>query len=160
MVANTNYKPSTFTQLYIHVVFAVKFRNSLLNSTVQDGLHAHIASTLIDNGHKPLAIGGMPDHLHVLFGLNPNQSISDIVKEMKRITSTWLNESHFYRCRFYWQEGYGAFSYSRSQIDNVIKYILNQPRHHLHKTFLEEYTDTLSKFGVAFNENFIFHEPV
>lgn len=132
MVANNNYKPNTYTQLYIHVAFAVKYRASLLQIEVQKDLYALIASTLTSNGHKPLAIGGMPDHIHVLFGLNPNQDISNIVKEMKRITSRWLNESNFYR----------------SQIDGVIKYILNQPRHHLNKSFWKN-TQQFSQISVS-----------
>ena len=160
MVVEPKYKPNAYTQLYIHVVFAVKYRESLLHSGMREDLHSLIASTLTSNGHKPLAIGGMPDHMHILFGLNPNQAIAQIVKEIKRITSAWINESRFFRGHFSWQNGYGAFSYSRSQLDSIVKYIVNQPQHHMNITFLDEYRDILSKFGVAFNSNYIFYEPI
>ena len=104
------------------------------------------------------AINGMPDHIHILVSINPVQSISDMVGEIKRASSKWINENHFVRGKFEWQDGYGAFSYSKSQVDDVVRYIQNQETHHHKRTFREEYLEFLKLFDITFDEKYIFKE--
>jgi len=106
-----------------------------------------------------LAINNMPDHLHMLVGLNPKQAISDLIRQVKTDSSTWINEKRLTNGKFQWQEGYGAFSHSKSQVDKVVKYILSQQDHHEKQNFLDEYRQMLNSFGIAFNEQFIFTLP-
>lgn len=101
----------------------------------------------------------MPDHVHVLFGMRPSQSLSDLMQDIKGSSSTWINANHLAQGRFEWQQGYGAFSYSRLQVDSVIKYIEQQETHHQTKTFLEEYKDLLEQFAVAYDERYLFKDP-
>lgn len=109
-----------------------------------------------NHDHKLLAINGMPDHVHVLFGMCPVQSLSDLMQDIKASSSKWINDRGLVRGRFEWHQGYGAFSYSKSQVDVVITYIHNQEAHHQEKTFLEEYSDVLNAFGVKYDERYIF----
>jgi len=150
--------PNTYTQLYIHCVFAVKYRNALISRTWEERLHQYITGILQNNGHKLLAINSMPDHLHLFVGLNPQQSISDMMRLVKGDSSEFINKERFTGSKFYWQEGYGAFSNSRSQIDSVVKYIMNQKQHHSQKTFKEEYLDILKDYAVEYDEKYIFHD--
>jgi REP element-mobilizing transposase RayT len=113
-----------------------------------------------NDNHKLLAINGMPDHIHILIGLRPAQSISDLMKDVKQSSSKWINENKLTNGHFEWQEGYGAFSYSKSQIGQVVNYIQNQELHHEKKTFREEYLDFLEKFEVDYDEKFIFKELI
>ena len=106
-----------------------------------------------------LAIGGTADHIHILFGMRPTESLSKLIQEVKRDSSAWINTNHLAKGKFSWQEGFGAFSYSKSQIPNVCKYIENQEEHHRKKTFTEEYVDFLEKFGIDYDKRYIF-EPV
>jgi putative transposase len=115
--------PNTYTQLYIHCVFAVKYRQAIIQPEWEDRLQKYITGTLQNNGHKLLAINSMPDHLHFFVGLNPKQSISDMMRLAKGDSSEFVNKEGFTKRKFYWQDGYGAFSNSRSQIDSVVKYI-------------------------------------
>jgi putative transposase len=117
---------NTYTQLYIHFVFAVKYRVALLNEKWDERLRLYITATTQNNGHKMLAINNMPDHLHMFIGLNPAQSLSELMRLVKGDSSEWINKQNLTSAKFQWQEGYGAFSYSKSQIDKVVKYILNQ----------------------------------
>jgi putative transposase len=150
--------PNTFTQLYIHCVFAVKYRKATIQPAWEERLHKYITGTLQNNGHKLLAINSMPDHLHFFVGLNPNQSISEMMRLAKGDSSEFVNKEKFTESKFYWQEGYGAFSNSRSQIDSVVKYIMNQKQHHSKKTFREEYLDILKDYAVDYDEKYIFHD--
>jgi putative transposase len=150
--------PNTYTQLYIHCVFAVKYRHAMIHPTWEERLHKYIAGILQNNSHKLLAINSMSDHLHFFIGLNPKQSISDMMRMVKGDSSEFVNKEKFTTSKFYWQEGYGAFSNSRSQIDNVVKYIMNQKQHHSKKTFKEEYLDILKDYAVEYNEKYIFHD--
>src|SRR5476649_759043 len=109
--------PNTYTQLYIHFVFAVKYRASLIQQTWDERLRQYIIAITQNHGHKVLAINNMPDHLHMFVGLNPNQSISDLMRTVKKESSEWVNDSKLMPHKFQWQEGYGAFSHSRSEID-------------------------------------------
>ncbi|MGE0638514.1 MAG: IS200/IS605 family transposase [Bacteroidia bacterium] len=149
---------NTYTQIHLQCVFAVKYRDSVINDTWKDRLHKYIIATVQNNGHKVLAINSMPDHLHMFFGMRPNQSLSDLMRLVKGDSSEWINKERLVKGKFRWQEGYGAFSYSKSHTDAVVKYILNQEEHHRKKTFLEEYTDMLNKFEVDFEEQYIFKE--
>jgi REP element-mobilizing transposase RayT len=151
--------PNTYTQLYIHFVFAVKYRAALLNESWDDRLRLYIIATVQNNGHKVLAINHMPDHLHLFVGLNPAQSISDLMRLVKGDSSEWINKEKLTSTKFQWQDGYGAFSYSRSQIDKVVKYILNQQEHHKKTSFLDEYREILKSFDVDFDERYIFKSP-
>lgn len=149
--------PNTYTQLYIHCVFAVKYRQAVIQPEWKERLHKYIAGIVQNNGHKLIAINSAEDHLHLFIGLNPKQSISDIMRLVKGDSSEFINKQAFTKTKFNWQEGYGAFSNSRSQINSVIWYIQNQQEHHRKKTFKEEYIKMLSDYEVEYNEKYIFH---
>ena len=152
--------PNTYTQIHIHFVFAVKYRDSVIQTSWKDELYQYITGIVRNNKHKLLSINGMPDHVHILIGIRPSQSISDLLQDIKGSSSKWINEKRFIKTRFEWQEGYGAFSYSKSQIKTVIEYIENQELHHQKKTFREEYLEMLQKFEVDYDEKYIFHELI
>ncbi len=149
---------NTYTQLHIQIVFAVKYRKHQINQLWKTELYKYISGIIEHQQHKILCINGMPDHIHILIGLRPNKALSDLVRDIKRSSSLWINENHKVQGRFEWQEGFGAFSYSKSHVPNVIKYIENQEEHHRQQTFLEEYKSFLEKFEVDFDERFIFKE--
>ena len=147
---------STFTQIYIQIVFAVKGRESLINYSWEEDLFKYISGIVQNKGQKILAINGMPDHIHIFIGMKPTCCLSDLVREIKKASNEYINDNNFVKSKFKWQEGFGAFSYSHSNIDNVIKYILNQKEHHKLKTFKEEYLDFLAKFEIEFKEEYLF----
>jgi len=149
---------NTYTQIHIHAVFAVQNRKYQIHQTWKDELYKYITGIVRNNGHKPLAINGMPDHVHILFGMRPVQSLSDLMQDIKGDSSKWINSKNFTNEKFSWQEGYGAFSYSKSQVPNVIKYIEEQEMHHGKKTFLEEYKEFLGAFEIDFDERYIFKD--
>ena len=146
----------TFSQIYIQVVFAVKGRENLISKNWKDDLNKYVAGIIRNKEQKPIIIGGMPDHLHIFLGLRPSMAISDIVRDIKNNSSNFINEKKYVNGKFSWQEGYGAFSYSHSQIKNVYNYILNQETHHHSKSFKEEYFDFLKEFDIEFNEKYLF----
>ena len=150
--------PNTYTQIHIHFVFAVKYRLGLIGKSWKDELYKYITGIIQNNGHKLLIINGMPDHIHMLIGLDPKQSISDLMKDVKQNSSLWINKNKFVDGHFEWQEGYGAFANSKSQVGQVINYIKNQEGHHTQKTFREEYIDFLQKFEVDYDEKYIFKD--
>lgn len=150
---------NTYTQIHIQFVFAVKFKNGLIHASWKEELYKYITGIIKNNGHKLLAINGMPDHLHMLVGLRPTQSVSELMQDIKGNSSKWINEKKFLRVKFEWQEGYGAFSYSKSHLDRVISYIKNQEKHHQKRTFKEEYLEFVEKFGVDYDERFLFKVP-
>lgn len=147
---------NTYTQIHIHAVFAVQNRDCIIRDTWKDELYKYITGIIKNNQHKPLAINGMPDHVHVLFGMRPSQSLSDLMQDIKGSSSKWINEKKFTKYRFSWQEGFGAFSYSKSQLSNVIVYINNQKEHHRIKTFIEEYKELLQEFNIDYDDRYIF----
>ena len=147
---------NTYTQIHIHAVFAVQNRDCIIRDTWKDELYKYITGIIKNNQHKPLAINGMPDHIHVLFGMRPSQSLSDLMQDIKGSSSKWINEKKFTKYRFSWQEGFGAFSYSKSQLSNVIVYINNQKEHHRIKTFIEEYKELLQEFNIDYDDRYIF----
>jgi len=150
---------NTFTQIHIQVVFSVQNRYCIIRKSWEEELFKYITGIISNNGHKVLAINGMPDHIHILFGMRPVQSLSDLMQDIKGSSSTWINNKKLAVGHFSWQEGFGAFSYGKSQIPRVIKYILNQKEHHKTLTFTEEYLDFLKKFEIPYDERYIF-KPV
>jgi REP element-mobilizing transposase RayT len=149
---------NTYTQIYIHVVFAVEGRQSLIAPEHNDALQKYIAGIVSAQKHKLIAINNMPDHIHLLVGLRPDAALSQLVRDIKANSSRFINERRWVMGRFSWQEGFGAFSYSRSQLSKVIRYIENQQRHHSRKSFREEYTGLLDKFGVEYDQRYVFKQ--
>ena len=147
---------NTYTQLYIQIVFAVKGRENLIAKKYKEELHKYITGIVQKRSNKLLAIHVMPDHAHILIGLHPTQSISDLARDIKSASSIFINEKRWVRGQFNWQVGFGAFSYSRSQIDSVVKYIDNQEEHHKRRTFKEEYIEFLKKFEIEYDERYLF----
>jgi REP element-mobilizing transposase RayT len=146
----------TFSQVYIQIVFAVKGRENLISKTWKDNLHKYIAGIIKGKEQKPIIVNGMPDHIHAFVGLRPSMPISDLVRDIKNNSSNFINENKLVKGKFSWQEGYGAFSYSHSHIQQVYDYILNQEEHHRKRTFKDEYFELLKKFEIEFNEKYLF----
>ena len=148
--------PNTFSQIYIQIVFAVKGRENLIHKDWKDELYKYITGICTEHDQKLLAINGVSDHIHILIGLKPSMSLSDLVKIIKSNSSRFINEIKWIKGKFNWQQGYGAFSYAHSQLNAVIAYIENQEIHHYKKTFKEEYIDFLVKYHITYNENYLF----
>lgn len=149
---------NTYTQIYLHIVFAVQNRISLIQPEWKNELYKYITGIIKNNGHKLIAINGVSNHLHIAIGYKPHQLIPDLLQDIKANSSKWINEKRFIKGKFNWQAGYGAFSFSHSQLDSVVKYINNQEQHHKKKTFNDEYVDMLIKYNVTFNENYILND--
>lgn len=147
---------NTYTQLYIHLVFSPKNREALIKKAWKDDLEKYITGIVENHKHKMLAIGSMPDHIHIFIGYNVNQTIPDLVENIKTSSNAWIKEKRFSKFKFEWQKGYGAFSHSHSQMDTVCQYILNQEAHHEKKTFREEYLEILKKNEVDYKEEYLF----
>ncbi|MBK7501064.1 MAG: IS200/IS605 family transposase [Ignavibacteriales bacterium] len=147
---------NTYSQVYIHVVFAVKGRQNLIRTEIREELHKYITGIITNRDQKLLSIFCMPDHTHLLIGLKPSISISDLVRDIKAGSSKFINDKKLIKGKFSWQEGFGVFSYSRSQIDTVIKYIQNQENITIKNRFKEEYIDFLEKFAVEYDEKYLF----
>jgi putative transposase len=150
--------PNTYTQLYIHCVFAVKYRQAIIQPEWEERLHKYITGIVQNNGHKLLAINSVTDHVHLFVGLSPSQSLSELMRLVKGDSSEFINKEKLTKVKFNWQDGYGAFSNSRSQIDAVVKYIINQKHHHLKKSFRDEYLEILKDYEVDYEEKYIFKE--
>ena len=148
--------PNTYSQIYIQIVFAVKGRENLIEEKNRCELQKFITGIVSKRNQKMLAIYAMPDHVHILIGMEPDISISDLVRDIKAGSSKFINDSKWINGKFNWQQGFGAFSYSKSHLDNVIKYILNQKEHHEKETFKVEYLNFLEKFGIEYNEKYLF----
>ncbi len=138
------------------MIFAVKGRDSLISLSWEAELYKYIAGIITNKGQKLVSINGMPDHIHILIGMKPNCCLSDLVREIKKSTNTFIKEKKFTRFNFQWQDGYGAFSYSHSALDNVIKYIENQKEHHKKTSFREEYVEFLNKYKVEYKDEYLF----
>lgn len=147
---------NTYSQIYIQIVFAVKGRKNLITKENREELHKFITGIVSNREQKLLAIFAMPDHVHILIGMKPNIALSDLVRDIKAGSSKFINDSKWINGKFNWQEGYGAFSYSKSHLDNVIKYILNQEEYHKKQTFKEEYLAFLEKFEIEYDEEYLF----
>lgn len=151
---------NTYTQLYIQFVFAVKYRQSLILPEWEDELYKYITGIVQNHKHKMIAINGMPDHIHIFVGFHTTQSIAELMKVVKGDSAEWVNGRQFAKGHFRWQEGYGAFTYSRSHIDRVYRYVMNQKHHHARRAFLKEYMQMLEEHGVEYDTRFIFHPPM
>ena len=149
-------KPGTFTQMYIQLVFSVKNREALLHKNIRNRVFEYISGIIREMKHKSIIVNGMSDHVHILIGLHPSKSVSETVHTIKRSASLFINKEKFCRGKFSWQEGYGSFSYGRSQLDAVYNYILNQEKHHQKISFREEYIQFLGKFEIEHDERFLF----
>jgi putative transposase len=147
---------NTYTQISIQAVFAVKGRENIITRDWRDNLHKYISGIITNEGAISLAVGGWKDHIHIFFGLRPVSAISELLKKVKANSSSWINEQNVFKRKFQWQEGYGAFSYSRSQRDSVIKYIGRQEEHHQKRTFKSEYLAMLKNFDVTYDERYLF----
>jgi putative transposase len=147
---------NTYTQLYVQFVFAVKFRQAVIHASWEDELYKYITGIVRNNHSKLLSINGMPDHVHIFLGYDPCIAIPDLVKLIKIGSNQWINDNHLTKQRFAWQTGYGAFSYGRSQLDDVCRYIQNQKSHHQKTTFRNEYLQFLKQFGIEYDEKYLF----
>jgi REP element-mobilizing transposase RayT len=149
---------NTYTQIHIQTVFAVRKRTGLIQPAWKDELYKYITGIIQNHDHKLLAINGMPDHLHIFFGMRPTQSVSDLLQDIKGSSSKWINEKRFISDHFEWQSGFGAFSYSKDDMNKVINYIETQEEHHSKVSFLDEYRKLLRDFDIDYNEKYIFKD--
>ena len=147
---------NTYSEVYIQFVFAVQERRSLIPANHREELHKYISGIVERLDQKMLAIFAMPDHLHLFAGMKPNLAHSDFMRDIKASSSKFINEKNWLNTKFNWQSGFGEFSYSKSQIDRVVKYIMNQEEHHRKTSFKEEYISLLKKFEVDYNEKYLF----
>jgi putative transposase len=148
----------TYTQIYMHVVFAVKGRANLISASHKEELHRYITGIVTNKEQKLIAINGMPDHVHILLGLKPTIALSDLVRDIKANSSRFINEKHWVGGRFEWQHGFGAFSCGHSQLDTVVQYIKNQEGHHKKATFREEYIEFLNRYAIDFKPEYLFED--
>jgi putative transposase len=146
----------TYSQIYLHVVFAVKGRENIIQLKWKDEVYKYIAGIIKNKGQKPIIVNGMSDHIHLFIGLRPSIAISDLVRDIKNNSTNFINEKKWLRGRFSWQEGFGVFSYSHSQVDTIYNYILNQEEHHRNKKFRDEYTEILKNFNVEYKDEYLF----
>ncbi len=147
---------NTYSQIYIQVVFSIQGRTSLIMPAWEDELFKYITGIVQNKGQKMLAINGMPDHIHFFIGLKPSCCLSDLVREIKKSSNEFIKEKRFVKSSFNWQEGFGAFSYSYSQLTDVINYIQKQKEHHKKLTFREEYLNFLKRFNIEYDERYLF----
>ncbi len=143
----------TYSQIFIQIVFAVKGRENLIADSWKEELFKYISGIITKKGHKSIIVNGVKDHIHIFVGLKPSMSISDLVRDIKNNSSNFINEKKYVKGKFSWQEGFGAFSYSNSQVEIVYQYILNQEKHHIKTTFKEEYHDFLMNLKLITTKN-------
>jgi putative transposase len=156
ILKNLTMKPGTYTQMYVQLVFAVKNRDAVLHKNIRTRVFEYMSGIVSEMKHKSIIVNGVSNHVQIFFGLNPSRSISDTVHDLKRGSSLFINQNKLCLGKFAWLEGYGAFTYSRSQVENVYNYIQNQEAHHSKKTFKEEYIDFLKKFEIDFDERYLY----
>lgn len=149
---------NTYTQLHIHLIFAVKYRAALIKKEWKERLHQYVTGIVQRKGHKMLQVNSMPDHIHLLIGLRPSEALSSLVQIVKSESTKWIRENDLSH-QFSWQEGYGAFSCSKNHVENVIRYIMNQDAHHKKQNFRQEYLQLLSEAGIKFEPIYLFSEP-
>jgi REP element-mobilizing transposase RayT len=147
---------NTYTQMNVHGVFSVKGRGNFISKIWQDELHRYIAGILKETNNYSLSVGGYKDHVHIFFELNPTISVSDVLKNVKSKSSKWINTKSFVDGKFEWQAGYGAFTYSRSQRNDVIRYIMNQEEHHGKRSFKDEYLELLLRNEIKYEDAYLF----
>ena len=148
---------NTYTQIYIHLVFSPLHHEALIDKSWSDKLEKYITGIVQNNGHKMLAIKSMSDHIHIFIGYYVAQTIPDIVEQIKTSSNAWIKTNNLSKFKFDWQRGYGAFSHSRSQLDTVVKYVLNQEEHHKKSSFKEEYLDILKKNDIKYDGKYLFN---
>lgn len=146
----------TYSQMYIHLGFAVKNRDALISHNWEERLYKYITGIIREQGQKMIAINGMPDHIHILIGMKPTCCLSDLVREIKKSSTVFIKDNNLSHLKFNWQNGFGAFSYSHSHLDNIITYIMNQKEHHKKNEFKEEYVECLTKYDVAYKNEYLF----
>lgn len=149
---------NTYTQLYVHVIFAVKGRSNLISIKWKEELYKYINGIIKNKNQKLMIINGMPDHLHLLIGLKPDCVLSDLIRDIKSNSSRWINEQKLVRGKFEWQTGFGAFSIGQSQVPIIINYILNQEEHHKKKKFKDEYVDFLNAYQIDYKLEYLFKD--
>jgi len=147
---------NTYSQIYIQIVFAVKNRNALINSSWEEKLYQYITGIVKNKEQKLIAINGVADHIHIFIGLKPTCCLSDLVREVKKASTVFINDNKLSKYKFNWQAGFGAFSYSKSHIDAVYNYVMNQKAHHKKRSFKEEYLDFLKKYEISYEEKYLF----
>jgi REP element-mobilizing transposase RayT len=147
---------NTYTQIHIQLVFAVQNRASLIKDSWKDEMYKYMTGIIQNKDHKMLQINSMPDHIHILIGLRPTQALAELVKVVKQESTNWINDQKFTPKKFNWQEGYGAFSYTKSDVPRVIKYIQNQENHHREIKFLDEYVEMLKVHEIDYDEKYLF----
>ena len=152
--------PNTYTQIHVQFIFAVKYRRALIDTLWKDELHKYITGIIQNKTHKMLQVNTMPDHLHMLIGFRPDENMSQLIQIVKSESTKWINDNNLTHQKFGWQDSFGAFSYSKSHVPDVIKYIQNQEQHHKKQTFLEEYIAFLKAFEIQFDERYIFKELI
>lgn len=147
---------NTYTQIYLQVVFAVSGRQNLIQPSWKDNLYRYMTSIIMNNGHYLLAINGMPDHVHLFFRYQQKQTLPQLIQEVKTSSNHFVKRQGYTSHPFKWQNGYGAFSYSQSQVDRVIKYILRQEEHHRTRSFKQEYLEMLQSFQIDYQDQYLF----
>jgi putative transposase len=150
---------NTYTQVHIQFVFAVKYRAAMISPEWKERLHQYITGIVKNNRHKMLQINSMPDHIHIFIGFRTHQSMASLMQNVKTESSKWINDQNLCNHSFEWQDGYGAFSYAKSQVPAVVRYIQNQEKHHQKISFLDEYRKFLTVFEIDWDERYIFKEP-
>jgi len=147
---------NTYTQLFVHIIFSTKGREKVLSKHFRDEIFKYISGILKHKNQKPFAVNGTIDHIHILVGMEPNITVSDLVRDIKHSSTNFIKEKKFIKHKFNWQKGFGAFTYSKSQLDSVINYIINQEEHHKRQTFEEEYIKFLKLFEVEYDSKYVF----
>lgn len=150
---------NTYCNILLHLVFAVKHRDACISRLWSNELYAYLSASLRSRGSYPISIGGIDDHVHIFFSYNPGVPLPDLVRDLKSFSSKFINDRHVMRCKFEWQKGYACFSYSQSQVEAVKRYIEHQYEHHKGCTMVDEMKNMLTKFGVDYDEKYIFVEP-
>lgn len=145
----------SLSKLYIHIVFSTKYRHPWISETIEPELYAYMASILKTCESPALIINGMPEHIHILSRLSKNYAVSKVVEQVKKKSSKWIKGKGKTFEQFYWQNGYGAFSVSQSQVEKVRKYIANQKAHHKKQPFQDEYRSLLQKYEIDFDEQYV-----
>ena len=146
----------TYSQIYIQVVFAVQNRNAFIKPVWEEELYKYITGIVQNKGQKMLAINGTHNHIHFFIGMQPTCCLSDLVREIKKSSNTFIKEKEMRSYNFKWQEGFGAFSYGHSQLTDVIQYIERQKEHHQKRSFKEEYLAFLKAFEIEFKNEYLF----
>jgi len=151
---------NTYHQIYLQTVFAVKYRNSVIDKSWRGQLCGVIGNLINEAKCKTIIVNGVEDHIHCFLGLRPVVSVSELMKTVKAKSSKYINDHSLTTDRFEWQEGYGVFSYSQKDINAVYKYIQHQEEHHKVQTFREEYLGLLKEFKVENDEKYIFQDMI